>query len=530
MNMEYPHAYTLKSVFEKTLNKHKENVAIWDGEQSLTYGELDKRSNAISNALVRRGVDVEDPIGIMMSNTIGDVVAEQAIIKSGAAEIRLNDMLSPDEVEYMLNHSEAKVVICNNSTIETISEISERLDHLEHCVVITDEGEDIPQHFESLKTLEKEGDHTVPPDVEVMPDHIASHSYTSGTTGKPKCALRSHECMTTCFYGHVMETDLNGDEHLLFTTPMAHATGIYLRSALLTGAKSLLRPEFDVHQTLRDIDDHDITWTFMVPTMIYRVLDQDLQDYDLSSLKTVAYGAAPIKPDRLQDALEAFGPIFLQTYGQTEIINIISSLSKRAHEIAIEENKEERLSSAGQLCLMADAKIVDPDTGEELDTGEVGEIVATAPYSMDGYLKMPEKTAKTMDGNWIYTGDIGKFDDDGYLYLLDRKSNMIVTGGLNVYSTEVEKKLNEFNGIENIVIVGIPDDEWGESIKAVIVPESKGNFDLDEFYEFADKRLANYKKPKSVDFINKLPTTEYGKIDRKQIRQRYWENQERNIG
>jgi fatty-acyl-CoA synthase/long-chain acyl-CoA synthetase len=315
-------------------------------------------------------------------------------------------------------------------------------------------------------------------------------------------------------------------------TPLPHSAAVFLWGGLLTGATVLVQDGFDPQKALELVDEQSVTWTFMVPTMIYRVLNApELADYETSSIETLVYGAAPMTPARLREGLNEFGPVFLQFYGQTEVPNLITTFGKREHEQAVQRDRTERLSSAGQPCLMADVKIVDVESSEPQPPGEEGEILATAPYVMQEYFERPEAMTETMtDDGWVHTGDIGELDEDGYVYLLDRASDIIITGGMNVYSTEVEEALDEHPDVSQVAVIGVPHEDWGEAVKAVVIPEGEGSAELEsDILTFAAEHLADYKQPKNVDFVESIPETPYGKMDKKALRDRYWEDRERRI-
>ncbi|MDS0474434.1 long-chain-fatty-acid--CoA ligase [Natrinema sp. 1APR25-10V2] len=520
---------TLKDAFETGLRKYAERTAVVDGDRTLTYRELDRRANAVARGLVEHGVGVGDRVALVMSNRLEYVVADLAVIKAGAAKLPLNDMLTAEEFEYMLRDSGAGTVVCGPNFADTIASIRDDLPDLETVVGIEDAS---PEGFVPFADLD--GDEPDPPEQSPTVDDVAGHYYTGGTTGKPKGVLHTHDGITTNVYAHIVELGVTGDDTLLLMTPLPHSAGMFLWSALLTGATAVIRPGFEPEAALELIERHAVTWTFMVPTMIYRVLDHpDLESADASSLETLAYGAAPMTPARLREGLEAFGPVFLQFYGQTEVPNVITTFGKEEHRRAVETDRDERLSSAGQSCLMADVRIVDAETGDPDDrvaTGESGEILARSPYAMAEYYERPDATAETIVDGWVRTGDIGRRDEDGYVYLLDRASDLIISGGMNVYSTEVEEALDEHEGIAEVAVIGVPDDDWGEAVKAVVVPRGDASLTEDELLSFADERLADYKKPKSVDFREEIPKTPYGKMDKKALREPYWEDEERAVG
>jgi fatty-acyl-CoA synthase len=518
-------ALTLTDALVDSLDRFADRVAVRVDGAAYTYRELDERSNAVANALVERGVEPGDRVALMMSNCLGYVVADLALLKAGAVKLPLNDMLTEDEFEYMLSDSRAGTVVAGPAFTDTLASLADAVGTVERGFVIDTESD----RFDSLADLEREGDSTTPPEVTLAPEDPSGHFYTGGTTGKPKGVVHSHDNFLQNMYAHITELSLTGDDTLLLMTPLPHSAGAFLWASLLVGATSVVRPGFDPGQALQDIEAHEVTWTFLVPTMIYTVLDHPaLAETDTSSLETLVYGAAPMTPARLREGLDAFGTVFTQFYGQTEIPNIITVLGKEEHRIAVENDEEQRLGSAGQPALMADVAIVDTETGERQPPGTEGEIVATAPYVMNEYWERPEKTAETIDDGWVHTGDVGQVDEDGYVYLLDRKSNMIISGGMNVYSTTVEDKLVTHPGVSQVAVIGVPDEKWGEAVTAIVVPDSD-DVTAADIHDFADEELADYKRPKHIEFREELPQTPYGKVDKTALREPFWEETDREV-
>lgn len=519
-------AMTLTDAMVDSLDRFADCIAVRIDGEAYTYRELDERSNAVANALVARGVEPGDRVALMMSNCLGYVIADLALLKAGAAKLPLNDMLTDDEFEYMLSDSRAETVIAGENFSSTLASLVDTVDTVKQGIVIGVESD----QFESLEELEAEGDRTDAPAVTLDPSDPVGHFYTGGTTGKPKGVIHSHDNFLQNLYAHIMELDLTSDDIQLLMTPLPHSAGVFLWASLLAGAEAVIRSGFDPEQALHDIEEYEVTWTFLVPTMIYTVLDHPaLDETDTSSLETLVYGAAPMTAARLREGLDEFGPVFTQFYGQTEVPNVITVLTKDEHRIAIEEGEEHRLGSAGQPTLMADVKIVDTETGERQPPGTEGEIMATAPYVMEEYWERPEATTETVEDGWVHTGDVGKRDEDGYVYLLDRKSNMIISGGMNVYSTNVEDVLATHPGVAQVAVIGVPDEKWGEAVTAIIVPDGDEAVTEAEIHDFADEELADYKRPKHVEFREDLPKTPYGKIDKKAIREPFWEETDREI-
>ena len=536
------HAFSLRSVLAKSLDRHAERTALILGNQDdgdptdnspkdrddrLTYRELDHRSNAVANELRERGIELEDRVGVLLANSWQFVVADHAVTKAGGARLPVNEMLTDDEIRYILSDANAEGVVCDAAYLDTVRPLLEESGGLRFCLVVG--GEDTESDgvtpFESVLAA---GDRENRPAVSPSPEQVAAHFYTSGTTGRPKGVVHTHRSVTLNLHANAAALDIGTDDRQLLMTPLTHSAGVSLWSGLLRGTTAVIREGFDAERALGDIDAYDVSWTYMVPTMIYRILDRhEPGTHDTDSLRTLAYGSAPMSPARLREALELFGPVFVQFYAQTEIPQIVTTLGKREHEYALEAGREELLASAGKPELMADVRIVDIETGEPLPPTEEGEIVATAPYRLREYHDRPEATRETLTDGWVRTGDVGRIDEDGYLYLLGRRNDMIVTGGMNVYPAEVEDALAEHPAVGSVAVFGVPHDDWGEAVTAAVVPSDEVT--EAELLSYADETLADYKKPKSVQFVDELPTTSYGKVDKQALRAPHWADAERDI-
>lgn len=523
-----PTAWSLKALIEKSLRKHADGTALHVGGRSVGYRELDRTTNAVANELVARGIEPEDRVAIAMTNRLEFTIAEIAAIKAGAAPVKINHMFSAAEVEQRLDIAGARAAVCGPGFVDDVHRLAGTLDALETVIAVPDGDRPLPDGVRTLDDLVDAGDDRRPPALAVDPGDIARIVFTGGTTGEPKPVVYTHRTISARNYATFVEADLSSDDTTLTTTVLARAGGAMLFSGLIIGAENVLQPGFDAERVLRTIDDHGVTWAFLVPTMLYRLLDHpDLDAYDLSSLRTVLYGASPITRDRLRAAIERFGSVFIQAYGQVETPMFISTLGKHEHRLGLEPGNEHVLDSAGQASLMADVRIVDVGSDEPVDEGEAGEILARAPYSMAGYLDRPAATAeKTVDG-YLRTGDIGRRDADGYLYILDRKTNVIITGGLNVYSTEVEDALAEHPAVREVAVIGVPDDDWGEAVTAVVAVD--GSTTAADLAAFAEDHLADYKEPKSYEFVDELPLTPAGKVDKAALREPHWADEERGV-
>ena len=515
---DYPR--TLPALFRHAFRSHGDQPAVSDETRTRTYSELDDRSDHLAVTLVDAGVRRGDRVVVLVPNRVEVPVVDLAILKAGAVRLPLNPMQSRDELAHVFDDADVRAVVCGHEQVPDVEAVGDDV-ALRIVVGGTADGFD---DYESTMRADT-------PDVplpEVTTTDLSGHYYTGGTTGRPKGVHYTHGCLVESLLAHLAEFGFHDRDVGVLTPPLSHSAGTFLWANLLAGGHVHVQDGFDPARLLEAIDAQQATWTFVVPTMLYRLLDSDaLDDADLQSLDRVLYGAAPMRPDRLREAIDRIGPVFEQFYGQTEVPNLITSMSRTAHQRAVDAGDVDRLASAGTPCLRATVRVVD-ESGEALPPGEVGEVVVTAPYTFDGYHENPAATEATLRDGWVWTGDVGSFDEDGFLHLLDRSSDVIVSGGMNVYSAEVERVLAEHPAIEEVLVIGVPDSDWGEAVHAVVLPD--GDITADELQAFAGEHLSSYKKPKTVEFVDDLPTTPLGKLDRSALRERYWADEDRNVG
>lgn len=520
-----PEPPTVVGLLKRACQKYDDRTLATFGDDSISYGQAWQRAGALASALSEMDIKKGDRIGLLMSNQLEYIIADLACIRGGYTKVALNDMLTEDEIEYILSDSGAKAVIVGERFLNTAANVGDRLPKLEETVVLSN---DAPEGMVASEMLiDAHENETL--DAEIGPEDLVFTPYTGGTTGKPKGAKYTHGTFAFDLLAHVMELDITPDDRMLLMTPLPHAAGICLLSGMIRGVHAVITEGFDAGEFLTRLKTDRITWSWVVPTMIYRVLDHNqLETTDVSSLETLVYGGAPIARERLEEALDAFGQVFVQVYGQTEVPTVGTVLPKHDHVFG----GGEKLDSCGQPTAMVDARIASATEKHDttsVPTGEAGEILLRTPFQMIGYHNLPEKTDDTLVDGWVRTGDIGRMDDDGYLYILDRDKDMIVSGGMNVYTTNVEDALVEHPGIRDVAVIGIPDENWGEAVHAVVVADSEVDVTESSVMSLADDRLADYKQPKSVAFTDELPTTPYGKVDKKAIRDPYWDEEERDV-
>jgi len=373
-------------------------------------------------------------------------------------------------------------------------------------------------------------------DVEYVADDVNKHvvifKFTGATTGRGKCVARNAYIHLFAAYRSYATTEdiFFTDTRYLCMTPITHASGALLLPVHFKGGTIITLNRADLEPVCQTIEKEKVTLTYVVPTILYRMLDLGLEKkYDLSSLKTIRYGAAPISPAKLESLVKAFGVIFVQGYSATEALTPVTILGKREHLIKTDQDKK-RMSSVGRAIPGVEIRIAGED-GSELPPNQTGEIQMRGPVVIGGYYKDPEQTEKnfTKNGFWK-SGDLGYMDEDGYLYLVDRKKDMIISGGFNIYSVEVENVLNLHPAVRESAVIGIPSEEWGEAVHAeVILKEKVAGLTEEELIDYCRSKIARYKLPKSIKFVEEFPLSPSGKVLRRKLKDKYWQSVERRI-
>ncbi len=512
---------TAQALAINSLRKHGNLLFTKLDGRAVTYREIDENSNRIANGIRSLGIGRNDRVSVILPNSIEYATADFGIYKSGATLVPSNMMVSESSIAFILKDSSVKMVFAHASLAEKIKIMKSDLPNLEHIVVI--DGPTTDDWIGWADFMATYGDAGLPPHASVEDDALIV--YTGGTTGNPKGVLHSQSGLFFDIIAHDVELPFTSSDKILIMTPMSHASGWLLFSGCVKGASFVFEKSFDPYHIIEVIEKEKVTATMMVPTIIYVFLDILKQkQYDISSLRVVGYGAAPISEARLAEALNRFGPIFYQKYGLVECPNMICTLSIDDHVRALE--KPSILQSCGRPDVMVTLKIVD-ENSNEVPTGQLGEIIVKAPYVMKGYINLDDLSRDTLKGGWLYTGDMGRVDDEGYVYIVDRKKDMVISGGMNVFPAEVEGVIRNHPRVKDVSVIGIPDDYWGEAVTACVVAD--GHVLEDEIITFCKGKVAKYSVPKKVVFMDQLPKTIIGKIDKKALREPYWKNRERRV-
>jgi long-chain acyl-CoA synthetase len=511
---------------KKSVRQNPDKIASICGSTRLTFKEVDERVNRLSSALARLGVGRGDRVAVLSLNCHRFYEFYYGVAQLGAVIVPINFRLPPHEVKYIIDHSGSRVVVVDQALLPVIEAIRASLDSADHFILMGDER---CEGYLSYEELLASG--TAKFDApEVNDEELLGLFYTSGTTGEPKGVMLSHRNMLANIANSEGVYNYFLTDIYLHAAPMFHlADGAAVFTHTANGATQAFIPRFDPKQVLETISRDRVSLIVLVPTMINFLLHQpDLDSYDLSSLRHVTYGASPIAPDLLRRAMKVFDCSFGQGYGLTEASPLLTVLTADDHLLPGTAG-ERRLASCGRPVPGVDVRVVKED-GSDAKPGEVGEIIARGPNIMLGYWKRPDATEDVLRDGWLHTGDLATVDEDGYIYLVDRKKDMIVTGGENVFSTEVEAVLYAHPAVKEAAVIPIPDPDWGEAVHACVVLRDGAQATSEELVEFCRHRLANYKVPHSIEFIDgELPKGGTGKILKKQLRERHWKDRERRI-
>lgn len=507
-------------------------TAIVDGDETYTYTEFAIRTAKLKAALQNLQVKKADRVGILMLNNYRYLEIMYAATSFGAIVVPMNVRLSANEVAFILNDAEINTLFIHKEFLPMVNELREKAPSLQHIILAENDSVEIDDEsillYETVINNEREEALTID---HVEEEDIAGLFYTGGTTGRSKGVMLTHKNLVNNAYHAALNIKYDEKEIYLHAGPMFHLAdqASTLAITLVGGTHAHIR-SFTPVRVLETVQKHNITAVLLVPTMINMLINApQFNQYDVHSLNKILYGASPMSVEMLKKAMKRLpNTTFIQAYGMTEAAPILTVLRGEDHVVDGSEQQLKRLMSCGQPVQGVEMKVVDPN-GEEAPNGQVGEIVAKAPNIMKGYWNLKEETAHALRNGWYYTGDLGYKDDDEYYYIVDRAKDMIITGGENVYSTEVENVLYEHQAVLECAVIGTPDEKWGEIVKAVIVLKEGNTTSEDELKAFTRKKLADFKVPKIIEFTNELPKSGAGKILKRHLRDKHWQSQTRKV-
>ncbi len=511
----------LESLY-KVESLYPEKIGVICGEERWTYGAFVGRIRRLAEALQKRGIEKGERVAVLYQNCHYYLEAYYALALLGAISCPLNYRLSAREVAFILNDTEAKAMIAQPRFAELVAGSMRTLGK-ELPVYWTEQGE-IPKGGTSVEAMMAEVSGEITPAV-VSEDDVAQLYYTSGTTGRQKGVMLTHKNVAVHALGTIAELNLTDEDRWIHVAPMFHLADAWATWAITwVGGTHIMVPEFDPRKVMALMEKERVTLTNMIPTMLnLMVNDPEIKKYDFSSLRVMLSGGAPIAPEVVRKIMEAFGCDYIQTYGMTETAPYLTmSILKDYLKERPEKERFKFKAATGRPVIFVQLKVVREDGTEVAwNDEEVGEIVVKGDSVTPGYWHLPGETAKALKDGWLHTGDLAVVDPEGYVNIVDRKKDMIVTGGENVYSTEVENVLYEHPAVLEAAVIGIPDEKWGEAVHACVVLKEGMTATEEEIIAFCKENLARYKAPKSVEFLSALPRTGSGKIYKKGLRDKY---------
>ncbi len=501
------------SILERTASLYPERPAVIDGDRVIRFRELDDRVSRLANALLGTGLQPGDRVIDLQHNAHQYIEADLALARAGLVRVPVNTRLTPADWAFIADDSRARGLIYGEDFAGPAEELLDRVGGLD-VVVGVKAGPGL-RYEELLGAASPAASR-----IRRSRADLVSINYSSGTTGRPKGCMRTvgnRLASMVDFLVNLFEGGLTPADIWLHAGPITHASGLFLLPHVALGACQVVLPKFDPAGALDLIERHRVTGTVWVPTMIERVIAQDLSKRDLSSLRRVTYAGAPMAPDRIRVANEALGGRLVQFYGMVEAIPPLTVLTQSDHE---EHHMHQRLGSAGRPCLGVEVDVID-EKGGSVPTGEVGELVVGGEHVMAGYWGMEEATGKALRDGRLWTGDMAWRDERGYVTIVDRKNDMIISGGYNVYPKEVEDLLKTDPAVADAVVLGVSDPDWGQAVTAAVVIRPGATADRDRLLALCRQELAQFKRPKRIYFVDSIPQTPAGKTNRKTLLERF---------
>lgn len=496
--------------------KFPQKICLIDEKRRVTFAEFNRRVNKLANALLGHGLKPGDKIAVFSRNSIEYMEIFHACAKAGICLVTLNFWLRPEELVVLFNHSDALFLFLGDSFQETFASIEGRMGNLRGNGVIV-MGRSRNSRWRSYEEFLSSGPEEEPA-VPVCWEDPYWMLYTSGTTGNPKGVLRSHKRTALCSWYTLLEFNFWRNDCFLAISPFFHGVTFFPLMILQTGGSVFVVSEFQAEKILEIIEKEKITASFMVPTMLDMLLNSPrLEKTRFDSLRCLVTGGAPLPTPIKESIMERIGAVLYEFYGAGE-----SGYLTVLHP----QDQLRKIRCCGQPCFGAELEVRDKE-GRPLPPGRVGALFSKCAGRFDEYYKNPEKTAEALQGEWFTAGDLGMKDEENYYYIVDRETDMIISGGENIYPREIEDILKSHPAVADCAVFGIPDQRWGEAVKAMIVLKPDQSVSAEEIIAFCSKYLAGYKRPKVVSFVEDLPRTSSGKIMKKKIRDEHWTGKEK---
>jgi acyl-CoA synthetase (AMP-forming)/AMP-acid ligase II len=523
----------LTETLKKAVKFFPEKQAIVCGGKRWTYQEFNGRIIRLSQHLNSLGVEKDDKVAILHPNCHYYLESYYGIARLGAASVPINYRLSPREIAFILEDSESKVLIADPMFQTQVNAIREEMVGIVQILWTGEGAKAVESRDLNYEAALEKSPSTAVPEAPVTGEDIAQIYYTSGTTGRPKGVMLSHKNVCTHALGTIAELHLTDRDVWTHVAPLFHLADAWATWAVTwVGGTHVVVREFEPKTVFETFEKEKVTLTNLIPTMLNLMVNHpDAKKFNYDKLRVLLSGGAPIAPEVVRKIVETFRCDYIQTYGMTETSPYLtlSLLKDHLRELPYEDQLRFK-SKTGREFIGVELKVVN-DRGQDIkkDETEVGEIIVRGDIVTRGYWKLPQETEKAIKEGWLYTGDMAVMDEEGYVTIVDRKKDMILTGGENVYSTEVENVLYMHPAILECAVLGIPDEKWGEAVKGVVVLKPGETAAAEEIIQFCKDRIAHYKAPKSIDFIEALPRTGSGKIHKKGLRDKYWEGYKKKV-
>jgi len=510
---------SIGAVIIAAIQRFPQRIAFVDGDSYLTYARLGECIGQAMAAFKHLGLQRGDGVMQLTGNRSEVFIIMAAAYLMGLRSATLHTLGGFADHAYIAGDAEPKLFIAENEYRERAHALKAATPAIPHWFS-HDADDELNDFWQLAQSLPPE-----PLLATAGPEDIIRLAYTGGTTGKPKGVMLANRSVWMQAVLMMATRGVRPGAKLLCPTPISHGAGAMIVPTLSVGGTFILQRGFDPERFIDAIETHRANASFLVPTMIYKLLDHPRsQTADFSSLQLISYGASPMTPSRIREALDRFGPILSQSYGQTECPSNILQLTPEDHL----RTDVDVLSSAGMPYPGVTVALLD-EQGEPVPTGEVGELCVKSALVMNGYWKQPELTAEALRGGWLHTGDMARRDEYGYYHLVDRRKDMIISGGFNVYPKEVEDVIAQHPAVAAVAVIGVPDPHWGEAVKAVIALRPGQQASAAHIQAMVKEAKGTVSTPKTVDFVDSLPLTALGKPDKKQLREQYWSQQERAI-
>lgn len=497
------------------------------GENAMTYGDAVKEANRLANAFVAAGLRIGDRVAFLSRNSIHHVLVYFAGSKAGVVPVPLNFRLLPSQWTELVNDAAAKLLIASDEYVRAADEIRGELETVARYVTLDGLTSAGWTDYRSWVSCQPPS----PPAALVAENDDVYQMYTSGTTGHPKGAVLTQSAVTAHLTQVALALQGRARQRTLVVTPLFHAhAAIHAFMSVYWGGCLYIQHDFMPVELVRALSNEHIDVAVLVPSMIQACLLSvpDVADRRYDDLRLIFYGASPIDEHTLRRAIEVFGCDFAQGYGMTETTATLTFLSADEHRLAL-SSRPELLTSAGRTAVGTELRVVD-EHDVPVPPDVTGEIVARGPTVMRGYWNRSAETAEALRGGWMHTGDVGRLDADGYLYVLDRIKDMICSGGENIYPRAVEAVLYTHPAVADAAVIGVPDEQWGETVKALVVLRAGATTSQQEIIDFCQGRLAGFQRPRSVEFVDALPRNASGKVLKHVLREPYWSGRQRRVG